>query len=572
MSDFPDGLLFQASKNQSNDLSKVVSAGQASAVFDVDEDIEEFLRSSLPKVQVVGVGGGGNNAIDRLMEQGILGAETIAINTDAQHLLSVKADKKILIGSLGNDRGIGAGNDPAVGRTAALECADELANTINGDLVFLTCGLGGGTGTGAAPVVAEMIRKAGRLVVSVCTLPFGMEGVVRKKNAAAGLEKIQEFSDMVVLVPNEILLRIFPNVSVLEGLAIANEVLVKAVRGITELITTPQLVNLDYSDVCKVVENSGIGMIGVGEADAGPTQSIDVVTRALSNPLLEGINPSEADRALVYVAGGNNFSIGAADEIVSDIRDRIHPNAELIWGASVEPSLADRIRMVVIISSSRYQSSASSEISAKEEPLMPDMLPAEQEIQIPAVKKGIIAGLKAKITGKNKSQEEISPGKTASVYDAIEVPAEKLESLPVHYEQEIFVFSSGGVPLAHLSPSWPQLVETSDPTVMTGLFSAVQDMADNFIENGGVSEIVTGNKKCLFAAQKLGESDFIRGVVIIGRQGNERKARNDLMESIGAVSNLLRQNIPEWEVSDRLSKGNFLPQSESLDDKSIPAS
>ncbi|MHA2232952.1 MAG: cell division protein FtsZ, partial [Candidatus Hodarchaeales archaeon] len=479
---------------------------------------------------------------------------------------------KILIGSLGNDRGIGAGNDPSVGRTAALESANALENTIDGDLVFVTCGLGGGTGTGAAPVVAEMVSKAGSLVISVCTLPFGMEGVVRKKNAADGLEKIQEFSDMVVLVPNEILLRIFPNVSVLEGLAIANEVLVKAVRGITELITTPQLVNLDYSDVCKVVENSGIGMIGVGEADAGPTQSIDVVTRALSNPLLEGINPSEADRALVYVAGGNNFSIGAADEIVSDVRDRIHPDAELIWGASVEPSLADRIRMVVIISSSRCQSNASSEISAKEEPLMPSMLPAEQEMRVPVVKKGIIAGLKAKITGKKNSQEEISPAKTASVYDAIEMPAEKLESLPVHHEQEIFVFSSGGVPLAHLSPSWPQLVETSDPTVMTGLFSAVQDMADNFIENGGVSEIVTGNKKCIFAAQMLGESDFIRGVAIIGRQGNERKARNDLMESIKAVSNLLRQNIPEWEVSDRLSKGKFLSQSESIENKSLPAS
>ncbi|MFX0113186.1 MAG: cell division protein FtsZ [Candidatus Hodarchaeota archaeon] len=571
MSDFPDDLLFHLSKNQSNVRSNIIPSAESSAVFDIDEDIEEFLRSSLPKVQVVGVGGGGNNAVNRLMELGIQGAETIAINTDAQHLLSVKADKKLLIGSFENDKGVGAGNNPAVGRVAAIECAEEIADIVDGNLVFITCGLGGGTGTGAAPVVAEIVGKAGGLVISICTLPFGMEGVVRKKNAAEGLEKIQEFSDMAVLVPNETLLRIFPNVSVLEGLAIANEVLVKAVRGITELITTPQMVNLDYSDVRKVVENSGVGLIGVGEADEGPSQKAEVVTRALSNPLLEGINPAEADRALVYVAGGPNFSIGEADIIVSDIRDRIHPDAELIWGASVEPSLGTRVRMVVIISNSRESDNRSQELISSENPVSPDF-PPEQEIPASFVKKGIFGTLKAKISRKNPSDEVNSPGRLTSVYDAIEEPAEKLNNLPVRREQEIFVFSSGGVPLAHLSPSWPNIVETGDPTVITGLFSAVQDMADNFIEDGGVNEIVTGNKKCIFASQTVGESDFIRGVAIIDRQCDERKARTDLMESIQAVSNLLRQNIPEWEVSDRLSKGNFSSQDKPLSEDTFLAS
>ncbi|MHA2499386.1 MAG: cell division protein FtsZ [Candidatus Hodarchaeales archaeon] len=568
MSDFPIDLQFQMSRTQKNSNSRYHSSDPSKTVFDADEDIEEYLRSSLPKVQVIGVGGGGNNSVNRLMEMGIQGAESVAINTDAQHLLSVKADKKLLIGSFGNDRGIGAGNDPAVGRTAAIESSTELIEVLDGDLVFITCGLGGGTGTGAAPVIAELASKAGSLVISICTLPFGMEGLVRKKNASNGLEKIQQFSDMVVLVPNETLLRIFPNVSVLEGLAIANEVLVKAVRGITELITTPQLVNLDFSDVRKVVEESGVGLIGVGEAEEGPSQSIDVVSRALSNPLLEGMNPAEADRALVYVAGGPNFSIGAADEIVRDVRDRINPDAELIWGASVETSLSNRVRMVVIISSSRKEEEELGDYAAIDNPISADHA-SKEGAAIQEERKGILAGIKAKISRKNDdfqpSNEKSSPARVASVYEAIEEPAERLENLPVHHEQEIFVFSSGGVPLAHLSPSWPRIVETGDPTMITGLFSAVQDMADNFIENGGVNEIVTGNKKCIFAAQTLGDSDFIRGVAVIDRHGDEKKARVDLMQSIQAVSNLLRENIPEWEVSDRLSKGNFTSESGSID-------
>ncbi|NHJ31223.1 MAG: hypothetical protein FK732_00030, partial [Asgard group archaeon] len=440
------------------------------------------------------------------------------------------------------------------------------------------CGLGGGTGTGAAPVVAELARKAGALVIAVCTLPFGMEGIVRKNNAEKGLKQIKQFSDMVVLIPNETLLRIFPNVSVLEGLAIANEVLVKAVRGITELITTPQLVNLDFSDVRKVVENSGVGLIGVGEVAEGPTQSVDVVSRALSNPLLDGMSPSLAERALVYVAGGPNFSIGAADEIVSSIRDRLHPEAELIWGASVEPDLENRIRIVVVISNSRNgrkssnSASSTDKITHKGDNLSSNDVATvtASEVSSYAIttdsgnitdKKGILAGIKAKISRKDRVSAEqddiVIPEKVATIYDSIAEPAEKFENLPVHHEQEIFVFSSGGVPLAHLSPSWPNIIETDDdPAMITGLFSAVQDMADNFIENGGVQQIVTGNKKCIFASHVVGESDFIRGVAVLDRRlGDEQKARNDLMESIRAVASLLRENIPEWEVSDRLSKG-----------------
>ncbi len=576
MSDFPDDLFFQLAENQENTYSKVAISDDSQTVFDGDEDIQQFLELSLPKVQVIGVGGGGNNAIDRLMDLGIKGAETIAINTDAQHLLSVKAHKKLLIGPSEKERGLGAGNNPKIGRMAALENIEKIQELISGNLVFVTCGLGGGTGTGVAPVVAELAREMGNLVISICTLPFGMEGQVRKKNADEGLELINRHSDMVVLVPNETLLRIFPTVSVREGLAIANEVLVKSVRGITELITMPQLVNLDFSDVRKVVENSGVGLIGVGETEEGPNQAAEVVARTLNNPLLDGINSAkEASRALVFVAGGSEFTIGAADEIVNLVRGKIHPDAELIWGASVEPSLGNRIRLILIISNSNEVDDNISNIDHLKD--FTNDVNSEDSVSTNQIEtKGFLSGLKSKITRKEPSissrTEQSNPEKRATVYKDIEKPAERLDSIPVHRDQEIFVFSSCGVPLAHVSPSWPNFIENGDPIMITGLFSAVQDMADNFIENGGVHQIVTGNKKCIFASQLVGETDFIRGVAILNRHSNEEQARIDLMESIKAVSNLLKQNIPEWEVSDHIEKTNLLKKRASSNKKALFAS
>jgi cell division protein FtsZ len=312
-----------------------------------DDDLVAVLEQLTTVIRVIGCGGGGSNTIERLAETGIEGAELFAMNTDAQHLLHINADRRVLIGRR-TTRGLGAGSLPSIGEEAARESIDEIMVAVEGaDMVFITCGLGGGTGTGAAPVVAEVAREMGALTISVVTLPFAAEGAIRMANADVGLKRLREVSDTVIVVPNDRLLEVVPDLPLQAAFKVADEVLMRSVKGITELITRPGLINLDFADVRTIMSNGGVAMIGLGEAE-GEMKSKDSVIKALRSPLLD-VDISDATSALVNVVGGSNMSISDAETVVEEVYDRINPDARIIWGAQIDPSLDNGIRTMLVV-------------------------------------------------------------------------------------------------------------------------------------------------------------------------------------------------------------------------------
>ncbi|AEH61817.1 cell division protein FtsZ [Methanosalsum zhilinae DSM 4017] len=313
---------------------------------DINAELEKMLHELQTSIKVIGCGGGGSNSIQRMKDEGIRGAELIALNTDAQHLLNVTADRKILIGKK-KTRGLGAGSLPQIGEDAALESVDELRKVVTGDMVFITTGLGGGTGTGSAPIVADAARDAGALTIAVVTLPFGVEGHVRRTNAEAGLERLREVADTVIVVPNDKLLEVVPRLPLQAAFKVSDEVLMRAVKGITELITKPGLVNLDFADVRTVMQNGGVAMIGLGEAD-GENKAAESVQKALRSPLLD-VDISGATSALVNVIGGPDMTIAEAETVVQEVYSRIDPSARLIWGAQVDPELDQTVRTMIVV-------------------------------------------------------------------------------------------------------------------------------------------------------------------------------------------------------------------------------
>ncbi|HDD46335.1 MAG TPA: cell division protein FtsZ [Candidatus Aenigmarchaeota archaeon] len=312
-----------------------------------DEELRKILESRKAEIKVVGLGGAGGNTISRLMQIGIVGAETIAINTDAQDLLYTDADKKILIGK-DITGGLGAGANPQIGQEAAKESKDEIKKYLQGsDMVFLTCGLGGGTGTGSIPVVADISKKLGALTVGIITLPFTMEGKQRMKNAQEGLENLEGVVDTLIVIPNDKLLEIVPDVSITTAFKVADELLVNAVKGVTELITKPGLVNLDFADVRAVMGSGGLAMIGVGESDS-ENRSTESIEKALNNPLLD-VDIEGATGALINVSGGEDITIRECQEIVESLTSRLSPDAKIIWGAQLIKELGDTVRTMVIV-------------------------------------------------------------------------------------------------------------------------------------------------------------------------------------------------------------------------------
>lgn len=312
-----------------------------------DDDLEAVLEQLTTVIRVVGCGGGGSNTIERLAETGIEGAELFAMNTDAQHLLHINADRRVLIGRR-TTRGLGAGSLPSIGEEAARESIDEIRAAVEGaDMVFITCGLGGGTGTGAAPVVAEVAREMGALTISVVTLPFAAEGAIRMANADVGLKRLRDVSDTVIVVPNDRLLEVVPDLPLQAAFKVADEVLMRSVKGITELITRPGLINLDFADVRTIMSNGGVAMIGLGEAQ-GEMKSKDSVIKALRSPLLD-VEISGATSALVNVVGGPSMTISDAETVVEEVYERINPEARIIWGAQIDPNLENGIRTMLVV-------------------------------------------------------------------------------------------------------------------------------------------------------------------------------------------------------------------------------
>ncbi|MCD6226663.1 MAG: cell division protein FtsZ [Candidatus Aenigmarchaeota archaeon] len=313
----------------------------------LDAELKKILEERKANIKVVGAGGAGNNTISRMMEVGITGVETIAVNTDAQDLLYADSDVKLLIGKEITG-GLGAGGDPKIGLESAKESKDDIKAVLeDSDLVFITCGLGGGTGTGSAPIIAEIAKKIGALTIAVVTLPFSMEGKVRMKNAKEGLENLRKVVDTIIIIPNNKLLDIVPNVSLATAFKVADEILVNSVKGIAELITKPGLINLDLADIKAVMSGGGLAMIGMGESDT-ENRATEAVDKALSNPLLS-LEIEGASGALINVSGGPDITIKEAQEIVNVVSSKLAPEAKVIWGAQVEKELGDTVRTLVIV-------------------------------------------------------------------------------------------------------------------------------------------------------------------------------------------------------------------------------
>jgi len=314
---------------------------------EIDRELEELLKKQSAKIRVIGIGGGGNNSLSRMREIGIRGGELIAINTDAQDLLYANADHKILIGKE-LTQGLGAGSNPQIGQEAAKESEAEIKKKLAGaDMVFLTCGLGGGTGTGAAPVIAGLAKKQGALTIAVVTLPFTIEGKKRIENAMNGLEKLESVVDTLIVIPNDKLLELAPDLPLHTAFKIADEVLTNAVKGVTELVTTTGLVNLDFADIRTVMANGGVSLIGMGESNS-QHRAIEAVEKAINNPLLD-VDISDATGALVNVIGGPNMSLEEYKTIIGTIGEKLSPDAKLIGGAQISEDMDKSIRVLLIV-------------------------------------------------------------------------------------------------------------------------------------------------------------------------------------------------------------------------------
>jgi cell division protein FtsZ len=312
-----------------------------------DEELQKILQGLKTSIKIIGCGGGGSNTINRLSQAGIVGAELYAANTDAQHLLMTHAPHKLLMGRRVT-RGLGAGALPQVGEEAAREAEDELKKAVaNADIVFVTCGLGGGTGTGSAPFVAQLAKEGGALTIAICTYPFQAEGSIRAENAEWGLERLRSVADTVIVIPNDKLLEIVPKLALNAAFKVADEVLMRSIKGITEIVTKPGLVNLDFNDIKTVMKAGGVAMIGLGEAD-DDDRAVTAVMEAINSPLIE-LDISEATAALVNVTGGPNMTVTEAEKVAEVIQSKISPGARIIWGAAIDETLDETIRVMVVI-------------------------------------------------------------------------------------------------------------------------------------------------------------------------------------------------------------------------------
>lgn len=325
----------------------------SSPLSEVDgREYEQIARETQPDILVIGCGGAGCNTINHMAEEEELeSVERIAVNTDAQDLIHTKANQKILIGRE-TTGGIGTGSDSEKGKAAAREDKEKIEEIIEGhDIVFLTCGLGGGTGTGAGPIIADISKSVDALTVGVVTLPFESEGEKRVKNASDGLAEFEQNSDTTIFVPDDKLLEIAPDLSLEEAFKLADSVLVDTISGIIKLVSETGLINLDFEDVRATFENGGIGMVGFGEG-SGKDRSLEAVTEALENPLLE-MEIENAERALISITGSPNLRLDEAETIAGNISERLSPNAQVAWGARISNDLEEAVMINLIVSETK---------------------------------------------------------------------------------------------------------------------------------------------------------------------------------------------------------------------------
>jgi cell division protein FtsZ len=301
---------------------------------------------------VAGVGGGGNNTINRLVQIGIQGAECIAVNTDQQHLDHVEAHQKLLIGKT-ITRGLGTGGFPELGAAAAEESRQDLLTLLRGvDLLFIAAGLGGGTGTGAAPVIAEIAKQNGAIVVCTVTTPFTIEGA-RIDKAHRGLQRLRRFADTVIVIDNNKLLEIARDLPIDEAFSVADEILASMVKGVTETISLPSLINLDFADVRSVLAGGGVALVGLGEAAPSENKGYDRISEAVKNalhsPLLGDLSVKGATGALIHVIGGPDLSLEEATQVADVVTRQMRHDARIIWGARIIPDFAGYVRVLLIV-------------------------------------------------------------------------------------------------------------------------------------------------------------------------------------------------------------------------------
>jgi cell division protein FtsZ len=299
-------------------------------------------------IKIIGTGGAGNNTVDRLMKIGIKGAKCIAVNTDHQHLEMVEADSKILIGK-NLTRGLGAGGDPKIGKAAAEEDREALIKVLReSDLVFITCGEGGGTGTGSAPIIAEIAKNEDAIVVGVVSLPFESE-VGRIEKAQNGLKRLRQYVDTLVVIDNNRLLEIAPNLPIIEAFSVADEVLATMVKGITETISMPSLINLDYADVRTILGSGGVTIVGVGESSGNEHRVDKAISDALNSPLLD-VDIQGAKGALIHICGGNDMTLAEANSVAAKISKKMDVrDSKVIWGARVSDEFDGILRVMLLI-------------------------------------------------------------------------------------------------------------------------------------------------------------------------------------------------------------------------------
>ena len=318
-----------------------------------DEEILRFIESAKPKIYVVGTGGSGSNTISRLSSVGIQGATLVAMNTDAPHLVKTKAERKLLIGKK-ITKGMGAGSDIKVGEEAALESKEEIRHVLSdAQLVFVTCGLGGGTGTGSVATIAHEAREAGALTVAIVTLPFSSEGKTRMRNALEGFSKLKKVTDTTIIIHNNKLLSVAPDLPLNMAFRISDEVLAGATKGIVEMVTKPGMVNIDFADLRSVLKDSGYAVIGTGEGmpgSNGTSRAAIALDNAIRSPLLDA-NLATANRALVNIIGGESLTLREAESVFQDISSRIKDDALLKWGARIDPDMQrDSLKVMLVVS------------------------------------------------------------------------------------------------------------------------------------------------------------------------------------------------------------------------------
>lgn len=316
---------------------------------DDDSYLADLLKVLKIKSLVVGVGGAGNNTVSRLEDMGIKNVETLNINTDAHDLYYANAKHKILIGKE-RCRGLGSGNDPSIGAEAAKEDIERLNKTLNADIIFLTCGLGGGTGTGAAPIIAQEAKKNNAIVVTFCSIPFSSEGAQRASRAKVGLKNLAEYSDFLIPIPNDNLLKVVGQVPMITGFKIMDEVLIRNIGEVVNLINNCGLVNIDFADVKKVFikdEKYPTGLIGIAESDGDEADLIAKAKLAINNPLLQA-DSSQVKRCLVSVTGDHTLPLTKVDKIISTISNEIPADANLKFGVQNKPDLGSKIKIMVL--------------------------------------------------------------------------------------------------------------------------------------------------------------------------------------------------------------------------------